>query len=153
MTDDELNALVERLEAGLEGVTPGPWEEFRGSIGGYIEGRYEWSSVATAGDVDRENPSEKNANSRHIANCDPDTIRALLSAIRQLMREREWRPIETELPPERKTILLIARYPTIDLWSDAWVAWLEKDKKTWARWPHSFPPTHWRPLTAPPGQS
>lgn len=61
-------------------------------------------------------------------------------------RLSEWRPIEGA-PKDRRGVALIAPYPTQG-WSDARIGWWDGD--AWARWPHSFPPTHWTPLPPPP---
>lgn len=93
---DDIPALIKRLEAGLEGVTPGPW---------YSEGTavfFDTRKLACCGkgtfeccgnpDIDGDygpvaETSETGA--RHIANCDPDTIRTLLSALQAQAAEIE----------------------------------------------------------------
>ena len=66
MTD--IAALIARLEAVLEGASPGPWEAqwtrlVRAPADGWI--------VATC---------DRRADQRYIAACDPDTIRALIAS-------------------------------------------------------------------------
>lgn len=43
-----------RLRELLDAATPGIWVNIKGSIGVYIEGRRNWSSVALCGEPDRE---------------------------------------------------------------------------------------------------
>jgi hypothetical protein len=67
----------------------------------------------------------------------------------------QWRPIETAPHDARVTVLLIGRYPNGNGWSDIYQGWSQppygKGWAThWARWPHSFPPTHWMPSPANP---
>lgn len=87
------NAKIEEMLVGLEGVTPGPWhmygepevgmphEPFSGSVGkGDMKPIYGDSS-----------------NLHHIARCDPDTIRSLISELQSLrslsLNEREAVPL------------------------------------------------------------
>lgn len=79
MERDDVAALVERLEGGLEGVTPGPWATTWHNDGRHLavgpEARTKIARINIT-HIDHE------SNARHIANCDPDTIRTLLSAIK-----------------------------------------------------------------------
>lgn len=71
----DVAALVGRLEAGLEGLPAGPWSHVPWHIAeGDAEVRVAegWLLCCTSADD----------YARHIANCDPDTIRTLLSAIK-----------------------------------------------------------------------
>ena len=62
----------------------------------------------------------------------------------------QWFPISTA-PRDGTAVLLIGRYPNNRGWSDIYQSWLQADwADHWARWPHSFAPTHWMPLPAPP---
>ena len=83
---EDVARLVERLEAGLEGVWRGQWAAGVVTDG---DGR-EVPHDGYVSDIDGEgldieiktydDRAQKVA--RHIANCDPDTIRALLSALK-----------------------------------------------------------------------
>jgi hypothetical protein len=84
--------LVERLEAGLEGVTPGPWrhEEVRGYCIDYIKTNHpDFASTPHRRNLDYVAETENTSNARYIANCDPDTIRVLLSALKAQAAEIE----------------------------------------------------------------
>lgn len=70
----DVAALVKRLEAGLEGLPAGPWKHVPWHIaegGSEVRVAEGWLLCCTSAD----------GYARHIANCDPDTIRALLSAL------------------------------------------------------------------------
>jgi hypothetical protein len=69
-----------------------------------------------------------------------------------------WQPIDSAPTDRRVEVLLIARYPNGETWSDTYHSWAQApyggDWAThWARWPHSFGPTHWMPLPAPPSSA
>lgn len=91
--NDDIAGLVERLEAGLEGVWRGQWAAGVVTDG---DGR-EVPHDGYVSDIDGEgldieiktydDRAQKVA--RHIANCDPDTIRALLSALKAQAAEIE----------------------------------------------------------------
>lgn len=78
LSDEKLSEML----AGLEGVTPGPWDTGAGlvrSIDGdeaipIFEGRDPWKKHRRTSTVVRQAWH----NLHHIARCDPDTIRALL---------------------------------------------------------------------------
>lgn len=85
-----------------------------------------------------------------------------LKAIRSLapVARDGWQPIETARRQTRDAdgkmiyVQLIGRYPNrtgSDGWTDV-VGQSWWDGQWWARWSHSFLPTHWRPLPAPPAQ-
>ncbi|TPM89826.1 FliJ family protein [Mesorhizobium sp. B2-1-3A] len=87
MSDD----LIERLRAGLVGVTPGPWSAVQMDM---INKDLDRPCVVGPSDIvvgndgicepDRYNDrmfTEDAANMRHIANCSPDNIRTLLDAL------------------------------------------------------------------------
>ena len=90
---EDVARLVERLEAGLEGVWRGQWAAGVVTDG---DGR-EVPHDGYVSDIDGEgldieiktydDRAQKVA--RHIANCDPDTIRALLSALKAQATEIE----------------------------------------------------------------
>lgn len=52
--------------------------------------------------------------------------------------------------PEMVGVLLIARYPRVNTWSDPVYGWRAGDKFT--RWPHDFPPTHFCYIAPPEDQ-
>lgn len=65
-----------------------------------------------------------------------------------------WQPIESAQPslaPGRYEGLICAirMGDGTKYFSDLYHSWKNPDG-TWARWPHDFPPTHHRPLPAPP---
>lgn len=66
---------------------------------------------------------------------------------KEISAGHDWQPIETA-PQNRKSVLLIAPYPTGGIWSDPRAGW--HDGLSWVRWPHSFQPTHWAPIPEPP---
>jgi len=75
----------------------------------------------------------------------------------EVERLREWQPIETA-PKDGTPLVLIGLYPDGKSWSDQYQCWWQYDPHadgTWVRWVHNIdrtPPTHWRPLPAPPAQ-
>ena len=76
-------------------------------------------------------------------------VPSLLSLARAALEAAErvaWRPIESA--PEEGYVVLIARYPSGCGWTDQYQAWWGAGQ--WARWPHGFQPTHWRPLPESP---
>lgn len=88
--------LAEML-AGLEGVTPGPWYE--GDKWVFVAPRSGRSSDALENVLRNE---EAQANAAHIARCDPDTIRSLITALQALRAstpvsgEGEWVLVPTK---------------------------------------------------------
>ena len=68
----------------------------------------------------------------------------------------EWQPIETAPKAKKPMIVVIARLPSGYL-SDPYCVWYDEYRvgalSDWVRWPHSFPPTHWMPLPAPPNSA
>lgn len=79
-------------------------------------------------------PAEPQSVSGHSP-CDPSRI--------------PWQPIATA-PKGKKAILLIAPYPGGHAWSDPYAGWWDAGlRQPWFRWPHTFPPTHWAPITVP----
>lgn len=133
---DDIPALIKRLEAGLEGVTPGPW---------YSEGTavfFDTRKLSCCGkgvfeccgnpDIDGDygpvaETSETAA--RHIANCDPDTIRTLLSALQAQAAEIE------RLREERENAqsTLSAWFDLSKKAEDAGASILEAALDTWLR--------------------
>lgn len=113
MTSDtakpEAEAAIERLraelEAGLEGVTQGPWEVFEGCSWRRIgtknalvngEWRREDDCAVLAPtksqydghpDLTCSRGNDLHANLEHVARCSPDNIRLLLSELSRLTRE------------------------------------------------------------------
>lgn len=85
ITEERLREML----AGLEGVTPGPWRRMESGSNTFIVGHPEWPcrrngvegqwEVARLDDMVEEHPDEVKANARHIARCDPDTMRQVLT--------------------------------------------------------------------------
>jgi hypothetical protein len=117
LTDEELKALID----GCEGVTPGPWESSGTLVGTYIEGRREFTLVAKT-EIGREFPLEYRRNTSHIARCDPDTIRALATEV------RESREAMRGLSVTRDTITDVA---TEALAGQKRIAELEAERDAW----------------------
>lgn len=46
-------------------------------------------------------------------------------------------------------VLLIGRYPSNGQWTDIVHSWWNDYEESWARWRHSFPPTHFQLATVP----
>ena len=46
-------------------------------------------------------------------------------------------------------ILIIAKYPDSNIWSDVVHSWWMANEEKWARWSHDFPPTHFTPVENP----
>lgn len=67
----------------------------------------------------------------------------------------EWFKIDADKPmPPRVPVLLIAKYPDSNIWSDPVYAWRENTRIQpadieYARWHHRFPPTHFAFVTMP----
>lgn len=88
MTRDQANTTVsdERLTAmlaGLEGVTPGPWEPvFNGERGANVIAPEPDLALATVWPYMRTyGPLPANETAAHIARCDPDTMRSILTEL------------------------------------------------------------------------
>lgn len=85
------------------------------------------------------------------ASCLP-TREAAMAAVEAAVLEPDngWQPIETA-PKDGTQIVLIGRYPDGKTWSDQYQSWWLNG--IWERRFHRIdvvPPTHWRPLPAPP---
>jgi hypothetical protein len=63
----------------------------------------------------------------------------------------EWFKIDADKPmPPRTEVLLIAKYPNSNIWSDPVYGWRENTSFIeYARWHHQFPPTHFAFVTMP----
>jgi len=63
----------------------------------------------------------------------------------------QWFKIDADKPmPPRVPVLLIAKYPDSNIWSDPVYAWRENTSLIiYARWHHQFPPTHFAFVTMP----
>lgn len=62
-----------------------------------------------------------------------------------------WKPI-SELPVERIEVLLTAKYPNGNNWSDVYHCWRSVGplgQSVYMRWPHRFPPTHFIKIEYP----
>jgi len=68
----------------------------------------------------------------------------------------EWHSFDEGTVKARLPILMIAKYPGTNNWTDAYVGWrerlVERPENEFARWPHDFPPTHWALVTTPDGE-
>src|SRR4051812_38496412 len=75
--------LIQQLQDGLDGVTPGPWKQFRrNGVNEVQHGRSNVPVVAWSGFDDSSRPEHEHAaNAAHIARCHPDNIRALLDSL------------------------------------------------------------------------
>ena len=67
----------------------------------------------------------------------------------------QWRPIETA-PRLGRTMYVVRGFFVTnvnahvrDYTTDAYCVWPDPDGG-WVRWPHTFPPTHWKPLPSAP---
>lgn len=80
---------LEEILAGLEEATPGPWEVVGSSITDW--GR-EWEASMSMEFIpnghDEGMNSRSDADAAHIARCDPDTMRSILTELKSL-REKE----------------------------------------------------------------
>lgn len=102
------DAVLDEIEAGLEGVTPGPWfttgspwfVSQDGVLAGSPDGNISFL-IADCEDTfssreEYEGPfpiGDKDADAAHIARLDPDTIRALITELRERRAQAEF--IET----------------------------------------------------------
>lgn len=91
-TDEE----IEALEAGLDGLSPGPWSYRPNEFDDWGMVRTADGSIlanARAGDVERESEEYKSrcrregrdpysAVGEHIARCSPETVRSLIARLR-----------------------------------------------------------------------
>lgn len=83
-----IDTAAERAKlAALEGHTPGPWYSDASVVGTMIDDRYEWSHIASIGEVDRHHKSEKAANTRLIT-ASPDIKDTLSAALDEIDRLR-----------------------------------------------------------------
>jgi hypothetical protein len=63
-----------------------------------------------------------------------------------------WQPIETA-PKLRSTMIVVrafdvpAQQGALLYTSDPYCVWWDTYENRWMRWPHSYPPTHWRALS------
>jgi hypothetical protein len=62
-----------------------------------------------------------------------------------LMRGQSWQDIATCPRGDRRVVLLISVNGPNGYITDPWTGWMNSDG-TFARWPHEFPPTHWRAI-------
>jgi len=99
------NEQIETWIASLDGVTPGPWQVEQSTIGGFTYGKawitpvdpdymlpitgsggaMSWTREIVEGQIHDNN----DVNAAHIARCDPDTIRAVLTELLELRAENE----------------------------------------------------------------
>jgi hypothetical protein len=81
----DIEKVEAELRAGLDGVTPGPWKPFvMNGVRAVMKDDRElikWTGFDAS-----DYPEAAAKNARHIARCDPDTIRLLLD---ELSRYRE----------------------------------------------------------------
>ena len=88
--------IAEKLRAGLEGVTPGPWavqkwrKEYAGSVLKidfvYVKGT-DPNDTTFVSFEESAHDDDFECNAAHIANCDPDSIRILLDALKAALAE------------------------------------------------------------------
>lgn len=100
MANPASDDLVAEIEAGLEGVTPGPWEVGADDQHGQSVVRSQHIELFTGwhhsvGAIEQE----MRANAAHIARCSPDNIAALLARIEAEKAGRE--KVEAELAEAR----------------------------------------------------
>jgi hypothetical protein len=119
LTDEQVKALI----VGCEGVTPGPWEGSGTLVGIYIEGRREWTLVAKT-EKGREFPLEYRRNTSHIARCDPDTIRALATEVKESREAMHGLSVTTDTITDVANQVLESRKRNAELEAerDAWKA-------------------------------
>ena len=87
----DIKTLVDEIEAGLEGVTPGPWV-YEGETTPYVTSplgapdvcdlyhRGQSGALFVKPDADENGP--------HIARCSPDNMRTIIAHVRALEAER-----------------------------------------------------------------
>ncbi|MFP1634124.1 hypothetical protein ACLB6G_20535 [Zhengella sp. ZM62] len=90
-----INEILDQIERGLEGVTPGPWKPHRNNAFWELVP----NNAGTNGipysiaDFCASDPSDtrglQEANAAHIARCDPGTMRAIIDAYRQMEARAE----------------------------------------------------------------
>lgn len=77
--------LIDAMLSGLEGVTPGPWVYGSKFLGAYVDGdTTQYLRIARDGAEDSYDGDLWNANAAHIARCDPDTMRSILTELKAL---------------------------------------------------------------------
>lgn len=89
VSDEHIGVML----AGLEGVTPGPWDEAAGLVRAIdgdaaipiFETREPWKKHRRISTVVKQEWH----NRHHVARCDPDTIRSLLMEVQSLRAENE----------------------------------------------------------------
>lgn len=83
MTSDRVSdkRLAEML-AGLEDVTPGPWDYRRGNK--YVAGFSGSVNARQVAVIPDGNLTNKSSDFHHIARCDPDTMRSILTELQHL---------------------------------------------------------------------
>lgn len=103
MTEPATDELIAEIEAGLEGVTPGPWEQaapldkvctgYRDASGTMLPSNYgvtgHSKTVAKCAGQSWMDDGEEIRNAAHIARCHPGNIAALIARIRQAEAERD----------------------------------------------------------------
>jgi hypothetical protein len=146
------------IRAGLEGVTPGPWQRYDGysevtkvvRANGWLVADVPWGR---AGDGNAHRDAE------FIARLDPQTVAALLSRLDKA--EAGWRPIETHATdaikgPYSPHVLCAhaekqwQRFGRYDLTLKRWYYSGTSERSQWAQ-VEGDAPTHWMPfLDLPP---
>lgn len=91
-----INEILDQIERGLEGVTPGPWRRkpMKGYTDDYVltdhpdfQQPKHGNFVAECGFSGGKVEHRYEADAAHIARCDPDTMRAIIDAYRQTEAE------------------------------------------------------------------
>lgn len=89
-----LDEKIAAIRAGLEGVTPGPWDAMASGLVRALDGdlamplfepRPPFRPRARMSKVMRQ----EHANSHHVSRLDPDTVRAILDALDEARKERD----------------------------------------------------------------
>jgi hypothetical protein len=108
MSEINVEALVEEIERGLEGLPKSPWRVIRPgdmwtdslTIDSHSDAICHTTRGFEGGEDGSGGPSWKNA--RHIARCSPDNIRALIAAYR--------RAVESAVLDRRKYVDALQNY-------------------------------------------
>jgi len=129
------------IRAGLEGVTGGPWSSFNLDLSNKVMhqrvGPFLIKNVVSEADA------------RHIARLDPQTVAAILSRLDKA--EAGWRDISTAPKDGRKVLIWLedgewSRHETARWWNDEWI--LDQDARGGNR-----KVKLWTPLLPPPPSS
>lgn len=124
---------IAEIEAGCEGVTPGPWMVQDSNSWRRIGRRYEGQDGGVLCPIKQNDGhpdlcagrgQDTYKNLRHIANCDPDTIRAMAKEIRE--SRARLRRTEAELAKAREVLADIAKQKL-----ENEIDWMETEDPDW----------------------